>query len=178
MRKALFLAVVLCLATVATAQAAADKLGVFNSRAVAERSEPFSAAQKKLEAQYAPEKKRLDEQMKRVTAQAEELQSKRATLTREAFAERSEAFMRAKRNVEDGIQTFSRKFEAAAMRIEREFAVRLSQAVQDYGKRSGYRMLLDTTMVPYYDRAIEVTEDIIKEVARVYREGKPIPGNQ
>ena len=177
MRKALFLTAVFCLVAATTAQAAADKIAVFSSRAVASQSEPFITARKKIESQYAPEKNRIEEQMKRVNSQAEELQKQRSTMSREAYAEKSETFLRAKRNVEDNAQTFTRKVETALVRLEQEFTLRLVQAVQDYGARRGYAVILDASGPPvlYADKSVDVTADIIKELARVYREGKPLP---
>ncbi|MDL2209455.1 OmpH family outer membrane protein [Desulfovibrio sp. OttesenSCG-928-O18] len=180
MRKALFLAVAICLLSVVTAQAADLKIAIFNSRAVAARSEPFTAAQKKIQAQFSAEKSKLDAQGKSLEQQAADLQKQRAAMSREAFAEKSDAFMRTKRNFEDAAQSYSRKVEAAMIRIDQEFGGRLIQAVQDYGMRSGYDLIIDaaSTGVAFHNKSIDVTEDLIKEVARVYKEGKPITGKK
>lgn len=179
MRKALFLAVLLCLVTAFSAQAA-DKVAVFNSRAVAANSEPFTAARKKIENQYMPEKKKLEDQAKKLQGMADELQNKRSTMTREKFEEKSEAFMRAKRNFEDSSQTYTRKVEQALVRIDQEFAGRLFQAAMDYGMRKSYAVILDSAAggIIYHDKSVEVTDDLVKEVARVYKEGKPLPGQK
>lgn len=173
MRKVLLLAAAICLATVATAHAAADKLAVFNSRAVAAKCQPFVDAQKKLESQYGPEKKRLDAEMKKLNDQADALQKQRTALSREAFGEKSDSFMRSKRNLEDKLQTYARKVEGAAVRINQEFTQRLMQGVQAYGARQRYAAVLDAASAPvvlYFDKSVDVTDDIIKEVARMYRE--------
>ncbi|SBW03634.1 Outer membrane family protein [uncultured delta proteobacterium] len=180
MRKALFLAVVISLVTVISAQAAEIKIGIFNSRAVAANSEPFTAARKKIENQYMPEKKKLDAQAQGLQKQADDLQKQRSALSREALTEKSDAFMRAKRNFEDATQAYSRKVEAALIRIDQEFGARMFQAAQDYGMRAGLSVLIDTAAggIIYNDKSVDVTDELIKEVARVYREGKPIPGQQ
>lgn len=179
MRKVLFLAIVFTLVTAATAQAAELRIGIFNSRAVAERSEPFTAARKKIENQYGPEKKKLETQAQALQKQADELQKQRSALSREALTDKGDAFMRSKRNFEDASQAYTRKVEAALIRIDQEFGARLMQAIQDYGMRKGYSMLVDQSAgVAYFDKSLDVTEDLIKEVARVYREGKPIPGQK
>ena len=180
MRKALFLAVIICLLSVMTAQAADLKIAIFNSRAVAARSEPFTAARKKIENQFTAEKNKLEAQAKTLDQQANDLQKQRTALSREAFAEKSDAFMRSKRNFEDAYQSYGRKVESAMVRIDQEFGGRLIQAVQDYGMRTGYDLLIDaaSTGVAFHNKSIDVTEDIIKEVARVYKEGKPIPGQK
>lgn len=179
MRKILFLAVIFTLVSAATAQAAEMRIGVFNSRAVAERSEPFTTARKKIEDQYGPEKKKLESQAQTLQKQADELQKQRSALSREAMTEKGDAFMRAKRNFEDASQTYTRKVEAALIRIDQEFGARLIQAIQDYGMRKNFSLLLDQAGgVAYFDKSLDVTEDLIKEVARVYREGKPIPGQK
>ena len=144
MRKALFLAVIISLVTVAAAQAAESTIGIFNSRAVAANSEPFTAARKKIENQYMPEKKKLDGQAQALQKQADDLQKQRSALSRDALAEKSDAFMRAKRNFEDASQTYSRKVESALVRIDQEFGARLYQAAQDFGMRKGYSALFDT----------------------------------
>ena len=177
MRKALFLAVVICLISVVSAQAADSKIVIFSSRLVAARCEPFTTAQKKLETQFAPERKKLEAQAQALEKQAADLQNQRATLTREALADKSDAFMRAKRNFEDQSQAFGRKAESALVRVNQEFTGRLLQACQEYGARKGLTMLIDgsNTGVLYFDRAIDVTDDIVKEVARAYKENKPLP---
>lgn len=176
MRKALFLTVLFTLVTVVSAQAAESKIAIFNSRAVAARCEPFMAAQKKLEAQYGPEKNRLEAQGQQLQKQADDLQKQRSALSREAMAEKGEQFMRSKRNFEDAMQTYTRKAEAALIRVQQEFAQRLHQAAQDYGMKKGLTALFDSAALVYFDKTVDVTEDMIKEVARVYREGKPLAG--
>jgi outer membrane protein len=178
MRKALFLAIIISLVTVVSAQAAEVKLGIFNSRAVAANSEPFTSARKKIESQYMPEKKKLDAQAQGLQKQADDLQKQRSAMSREALTEKSDAFMRAKRNFEDASQSYTRKVEAALIRLDQEFGARMFQAAQDYGMRTGLTALIDTAAggIIYSDKSVDVTEELVKEVARVYREGKPIPG--
>jgi Outer membrane protein len=178
MRKALFLAVILSLVVAVSAQAAETKIGIFNSRAVAANSEPFTAARKKIENQYLPEKKKLESQGQTLQKQADDLQKQQSALSREALTEKSDAFMRAKRNFEDASQSYTRKVEAALIRIDQEFGARMFQAAQDYGMRKGVTVLFDTAAggIIYHDRTVDVTDDLIKEVARVYKEGKPLPG--
>lgn len=180
MRKALFLTVVVTLLSVATAQAADLKIAIFNSRTVAAKCEPFSAARKKIENQFGPEKKRIETQAQSLKKQADDLQKQSTTLSREAFTEKSDSFMRAKRNFEDAAQALGRKMETAIVRIDQEFGARLVQAVQEYGVRKNYDLLIDadSTGVAFHNKSINVTEDIIKEVARVYREGKPVAGQK
>ena len=178
MRKALFLAIIISLVTVVSAQAAADKIAIFNSRAVAANSDPFTAARKKIENQYMPEKNKLETQAKALQSQADDLQKKGPTMTPESRAQKSEDFMRAKRNFEDASQSYGRKVEAALVRIDQEFGARMFQAAQDYGMRKGFAAIIDTAAggIIYHDKSVDVTEDLIKEVARVYKEGKPLPG--
>lgn len=179
MRKALFLAVIISLVTVVSAQAA-EKIATFNSRAVAANSEPFTAARKKIESQYMPEKNKLENQAKALQKQADTLKNQGATITREALAEKNDAFLRDKRNFEDASQSYARKVEAALIRIDQEFGMRLMQAAQDYGMKKSLVILMDTAAggVIYHDKSVDVTEDLVKEVARVYKEGKPLPGQQ
>lgn len=180
MRRAVFFAAVICLISVVSAQAAEIKIGIFNSRAVAANSEPFTAARKKVENQYMPEKKKLESQAQTLQKQAEDLQKQRSALSPEALTEKGDAFMRSKRNFEDASQAYSRKAEAALIRIDQEFGARLFQAAQDLGMRKGYTVLIDTAAggIIYHDKGVDVTEELIKEVARIYKEGKPVPGMQ
>ena len=180
MRKALFLAVMITLVAAVSAQAAAEKIAIFNSRAVAANSEPLINASKKVNNQYLPEKQKLETQNKALQKQAEELQKQRAAISREAYAEKNEAFMRAKRNFEDAYQSYGRKVEAALLRVDQEFTGRLVQAVQEYGMRKNYAAVIDVIAggVIYHDKSVDVTDDIIKEVARAYKENKPLPGQK
>ena len=181
MRKSLFLALVFSLLAVLPAYAAAEgKIGVFNSRAVAAKCEPLTAAQKKLEGQFANEKKTLESQSAALQKQAEELQSKTAALSPEAREDRRASFLRSKRDFEDRYQAFARKAEGAAMRLQQEFSQQLFKAAQELGSRKGYAILLDSNLggPVYYDKSVDVTEEMITELNRVYKETKPAAGNR
>ncbi len=179
MRKSLFLAVIFSLLAALPAYAAEGKIGVFNSRAVAAKCEPLSAAQKKLENQFANEKKTLENQSAALKKQADELQSRTAALSPEAREDKRAAFLRAKRDFEDRYQAFARKAEAAAMRLQQDFSQQMFKAAQDYGSRKGYSILLDSSMGGpiYYDKSVDVTEDMIAEINRVYK-ASPATGSR
>ncbi len=175
MRKSLFLALVLSLLAALPAYAAADKIAVFNSRAVAAKCDPFVAAQKRLENQFGNEKKTLETQSASLQKQAEELQSRTAAMSPEAREDRRAAFLRSKRDFEDRFQAYNRKAEAALMRLQQEFGQQLVKAAQDYGTRKGYSVMIDAAMggLIYFDKSIDVTADMITEINRVYKEGRP-----
>ncbi len=42
----------------------------------------------------------------------------------------------------------------------------------DYAKKNGYNLVLDSQSVAYADAAMDVTNDMVTEVNRVWREAK------
>lgn len=174
MRNSLFLAAVLSLFFVTSAQAAEGKIGVFNSRAVAAKCDALTAAMKKQESQFANEKGQLERQSADLKKRAEELQAQTAALSPEAREDKRTEFLRMKRDFEDRYQTFARKAEAAGMKLQQDFASNLFKAAQEFGSRNGYVILLDSSMggPVFFDKSVDVTSDMITEINRVYKEPK------
>ena len=178
MRKSIFLAVLCTLVFAATAYAADTKVGVFNSRAVAAKCDALTAAQKKLESQFAGEKSQLEKQNADLKKRAEGLQTQTAALSPEAREDKRTEFLRLKRDFEDRYQAFVRKAEAAGMKLQQEFMTNMVKAAQEYGTRKGYAILLDSAMGGpiYFDKGVDVTGDMIAEINRVYKEPKAASG--
>lgn len=174
MRKSVVFSLALVMLLLGAAGAAhAAKIGVFNSRALAAQCEPFLQAQKNLEAQFANEKAALERTGKDLETQAQNLQSQQTVQTPEAWEDARVAFNRQKRDFEDRYQAYMRKSEAALMRLQQDFMNALFKAAQDYGSKNGYDILLDSSMGGpiYYTKETDVTEPMLAEVNRTYKEG-------
>ncbi len=172
MRKVLFLSLLLSLILAGNADAAETKIGVFNSRAIAANCAPLKDAQKKLESQFANERNALEKQSQELKRQADQIQTQQAGMNPDAREDALVKFQRQKRDFEDRYQAFARKAENAAARLEEEFVNNLMTAAQDYGNRKGYNILLDSAIggPVFYTKDADVTNDMITEVTRVYKE--------
>ncbi len=162
----------------APAFAAEMKIGLINLATVVVQCDAGKDAAKKMNDQFSAEKKQLEAQDANLKKKATELEAQRAALSAEAREDKQVEFMRLKRDLEDKSRLFVRKVEAAEMRVRQDIGSVVMKAVNDYGKKNGYTFIMDGTAagVMYTDGGVDITNDIIKETNRVWKENpKGIP---
>lgn len=174
MRKILVLAVAVMLMASSTAMAAEMKIGLVNMQKLATQSEAAQEAQKKMRATFGAEKDQLDKQAADLKKKADEMKAQSAALSPEAKEDKKVEFIRLKRDFEDKARVFARKVEGAEMRIRQEMAELIMKAASDFASKKGYTMVMDgaSAGVIYADKAMDVTDEMLNEVNRVWRANK------
>lgn len=174
MRKILVFAVAAFLMAASTAMAADLKVGIVNMQKLATQCEAAQEAQKKMKATFGPEKDQLDKQAADLKKRADEMKAQFAALSPEAKEDKKVEFIRLKRDFEDKARVFARKVEAAQMRIRQDMAEMIMKAASDYAAKKGFTVILDGAAagVIHADKSLDVTDDMLIEVNRVWHAGK------
>lgn len=174
MRKISLLALTVCFfAATATAASAAElKVGVFSAPEVIMGSDAFKESEKKINDAYGKERDALEKKDKEMQKKIDDFNKQQAALSTEARQDRQVALMREKRDLDDKKNDYMRKVTAANDRMRNDLMRALVIAVNDYGKRNKYTMLIDSAggSVLFVDASVDVTPDIVKEINRVWKE--------
>ncbi len=166
MRKSSILAICFLLLFAATARAEL-KIAVFDLQVVAEKSDALKEAQVKWSETYDAEKKLLEKQRT-------ELSKKFESLKKPTEAQQND-LRKAERDFNDKANALMQKMQKSEQVIRVEMDKLILKAAADYAAAKGYTVIMDVKGVPYFDKSMEVTEDMLKETNRVWAEAKPKP---
>lgn len=167
MRKSLALAVSFVLLFAAAAHAEM-KVAVFDVQVVAEKSDALKEAQEMWKKNYDGEKAQLEKQR-------DALEKKAATLTKATEAQKKE-FQKSERDFAEKTNAFMRKMQASELEIRKELDTLIVQSASEYAAAKGYTLILDTKSAPYFDKSMDVTDDMVKEANRVWAAAKKDAG--
>lgn len=159
MRRSLVLAVCLVLLFAATARAEL-KVAVFDVQVVAEKSDALKEAQEMWKKNYDGEKTQLEKQRDSLTKKA-------AGLSKATEAQKKE-FQKAERDFAEKTNAFMRKMQASELEIRKELDTLIVQTAAEYAAAKGYTLILDTKSAPYFDKSMDVTDDMVKEANRIW----------
>lgn len=145
------------------------KIGVVDMQAVATQSEPAKAAKNQLEAKYGKERAALEKQGAALKKQAEGLKNPKTT------DEKRRAFIRAKQKLDNDTRNFLRKVEQDEVKLRQDMVTLVFSATYEVARAKGYNFVVDVTAggVLYADKAMELTDEVLAEVNRLYKEKKP-----
>lgn len=150
------------------------KIGVVNFEKVVKGSEYWKQAKAKVEDKYKDESEAIEREYKELQKLGEELKRQSLALSREAKEDKQLEFTRKRRDFEDHRRAFARKLQTDQKKAQDEILQLLFEVTQEFGKKNGYTVIMDRAMgmVVYSDDAVEVTNDILVELNRVWRAKK------
>jgi Skp family chaperone for outer membrane proteins len=163
MRKSIALAVCFVLLS-AVAARAEMKAAVFDVQVVAENSDAMKEAQEKWKATYDGEKQQLEKQRDELTKKAE-------GLAKATEAQKNE-FRKAERDYTEKTNAFMRKMQMSEIEIRKQLDALIVQASTEYANAKGYALILDAKSAPFFDKSMDVTDDMVKEANRVWTNAK------
>ena len=145
------------------------KIGVVDMQAVATQSEPAKAAKDQLEAKYGKDRAALEKQGASLKKQAEALKNPKTS------DEKRRAFIRAKQKLDNETRNFLRKVEQDEMKLRQDMVTLIFSATYEVARAKGYNFVVDVTAggVLYADQSMELTQDVLAEVNKLYKEKKP-----
>ena len=157
--------------TVCTASSvsAAPSVGVVNLQQVLDKSKAGRAAKKKMEAKMNEFKASLDKEKKKVLALQSEMRKKADIWNEETRKEKALELQREKRdfrvqqddaNLE--MRTLQEKYLAPIMK-------KLEVVVEEVAKAKGVPVILPNTAVLYFDKTVDMTDDVTKALNRKMR---------
>ena len=177
MRNAFSSALIVFTFLVASATAFAGpplKIGIVNMQSLIEECDAAKDALKLLSEQFSEERGELEKMAADLQRRAEELQAQSDFLSSESLEEKKREFVTRKRELEDRTRFFARKVETAEDRIRQDMQALIYKASQEFAEIGKYTIVLNGNQAGllYADRSLDVTEDLLKEVNRIYRATK------
>ncbi|MDL2316156.1 OmpH family outer membrane protein [Desulfovibrio sp. OttesenSCG-928-A18] len=166
MRKILSLTFVLLLLFAGSAFAQELKIGVFDLQKVAEDSDPLKEAMQAIEKKYGPQREQLEKERQAIVKKNEDLSKKKPS------QKEQEAFIQEQRAYQEKMQVFARTLQGDEELVRKDIYTVIQVAAKSFAEKNGYSMLLDAVVVPYYLPAIDVTNDMLTEVNKVWNESK------
>ncbi|MDR2573943.1 MAG: OmpH family outer membrane protein [Desulfovibrio sp.] len=142
------------------------KIGVVDMQAIAVKSAPAEAAKKQMDERFGKEKEALEKQGEALKKKAEGLKNPKAS------EEKKLEFIRAKQDLDQKTRNFVRKVEQDEVKLRQDMVSLVFQASYEVARAKGFNFVVDVTAggVLYADQSMDLTEDVLAEVNRLYKE--------
>lgn len=180
MRKVLMMTVAVCMLMAGAALAADSnavptaKIGVVDMQTVATQSEPAEAAKKQMEQKFGKERAELEKQGEALKKKAESLKNPKVS------EEKKLEFIRAKQDLDQKTRNFLRKVEQEEVKLRQDMVTLVFSATYEVARTKGFNFVVDVTAggVLYADQSMDLTQDVLTEVNRLYKEKKNDKGGK
>jgi len=154
------------LALAGSGQAFAEaKVGVMNIQKIIALSDAGKAAKKKMEAKMADLKSKFKAEQQELVDLRQEIAKKGSAWSEDKKTAKAREFQKKQRELKE--KEDDANFELKQLQ-EKEFEPILSAlegVVNDFGKKNGYTVILDTKMgAIYFDESADVTKALVKEL--------------
>ncbi len=165
MRKVLLMALMLTMMTASVALAEV-KIGVVDMQVIAAESEPAKDAKKKMDAKFGAEKAELEKLAKNLQTKSEALQ-KNLTDTKQV------EFVKLKRAFDEKQYKFARSVEQDEIKIRQEMVTLVFRSAYAVAQAKGLNYVVDITAggVLYADESMDLTQDVLAEVNKLWKSG-------
>ena len=164
------LALPLCALQAGPALAKEFKVGLVNMQVLVEKSEMGKLAQQNMQEEFSAERNEIAKLRQNVQTMIEDIKAQAATLTPEAKESKWMEYINMKRILDDKSREFSRKVEAAEGRVRKEMVGLFIIAAKSFSEKNGYSLIMDGNQsgVVFADKALDVTEEMLKEVNLIW----------
>lgn len=147
------------------------KIGVVDMQTIATDSDAAKAAKEQLEAKYGKERAALEKRGDSLKKQAEGLKNPK----QKGIEDKRAAFIKAKQKLDNDTRNFLRKVEQDEVKLRQDMVTLVFNAAYEVAKAKGYNFIVDVTAagILYADPAMELTQDVLEEVNKLYKEKNP-----
>lgn len=162
----LAVSLICALALAGTGQAFAEvKVGVMNIQKIIALSDAGKAAKKKFEAKMSTLQEKFKKEQQALVDLRQEIAKKGSAWSEEKKTAKAREFQKMQRELKE--KNDDANFELKQLQ-EKEFEPilkALEGVVNDFGKKNGYTVILDTKMgAIYFDESADVTDALVKEL--------------
>lgn len=171
MRKTVLLALALVLMA-SSAFAADSKIGYANSLYILEKCDFYKEQGASFEAKFKQREQELMAEQKELQSAYEEIKKQSIMLSQDARNKRITEFEQKMQAHKVKVNSFKREAQTAKNRVSQEIKKLVSQATAEYGKKKGYTLIIDKSLLMYADESLDVSDEILVEVNRIYRAEK------
>ena len=148
---------------------AAGKIGVANPMRLSSQSEPGKEAEKQLSNMFGKERQQLEKQGADLNKQAEDLRKQAAALSEKARNERAQKIQKQAQELDTKGTAYTQRLSRVQQAINSQLNEVLRAACESFAKKNGYDMIVDGTVVMFYTKANDVTDDLIEEVNNLWK---------
>lgn len=147
----------------------AAKIGVVDMQTIATDSDASKAAKAQLESKYGKDRAALEKQGKDLKKQAEGLKNPKSSNEKKA------AFFKAQQKLEADTKKFLGQVEKDEIKLRQDMVTLVFSATYEVARAKGFNFVVDVTAggVLYADPSMDITQDVLAEVNRLYNEKKP-----
>ncbi|MFW6323707.1 MAG: OmpH family outer membrane protein [Desulfovibrionales bacterium] len=173
MKKTIMLTLALLLLGSA-ASLAETKIAIIDMKQVMEQSEPGQKAKNELSSKFEGMKGELEAQQAEIQELQKGIQKQSMVLSQEAKQDKEIEFKRKVRDYQDTLRQYQRNIQQEESKMVSPILEKAVAVIQDFGKQNGYTAVFDTKTsgLMYADEAVDITEKIIVELNRAWREDK------
>ena len=159
-----------CAAAFMPSQAeASGKIGVANPMRLSNQSNPGKEAEKQLTSMFGKEREQLEKQGAALNKQAEDLRKQAAALSEKARNERAQKIQKQAQELDTKGSAYTQRLSRVQQSINSQLNEVLREACESYAKKNGYDMIVDGTVVMFYTKANDVTDELIEEVNKIWK---------
>lgn len=163
MRKILSIAFILVLLSAAVAKAEGPKTVFFDLQSVVEQCDPLKDAKTALEAKFGPQKAGIEKERVALEKKAREYATKKPT------QKQQDAFIQEQRAYQEKASSFLQLVQADEQVVRADIETVVQAAAKSLAETKGYELILDAVAVPYGDPKLNITNDMLTEVNRIWK---------
>jgi outer membrane protein len=158
----------LCILPISLLASDSAKIGIIDIQKIADESEAGKKAVADLTALYKSKQSAAIEKRKAIEKLREELKKQETILTAEARKSKIEEIEKMERGLEHFAQDSEIELRKKDVEIHQIVLQEILEVTQKIGVEEGYTLILDKGSTPYADKAIDITDKILKK----YNESK------
>lgn len=144
------------------------KIGVVDMQIVATESDPAKAARADMEKQFGKEKENLEKKGQALKKQAEALKNPKTS------EQKKVDFIKSKQKLDQDTRNFLRKVEQEEVKVRQQMVTYVFNAAYEVARAKGFNFVVDLNAggVLYADRSMDLTQAVMEEVNKIYKESK------
>lgn len=173
MFRVMFMTVAVSLLLVGSAFAAGEKIGIFNSQAIAVDSDAAKAAQTRLQGQFGSERVSIEKQAQDLQAKGEALQGQMAALSDKAREEKQIEFLKLRREFEEKSREFARRVDQMEGQMRQSMAEDIYKSAENIAKKRNLDLILDAASgaVMFATPNLDISREVLAEFNRLWKAG-------
>ena len=145
---------------------AADKAAFINSKVLLQKSPQAIAANKRLETQFGDRDLSLRKLAKDIQQMEKSYKNDSAIMSDEQKKKAEDNIIQNKRRFQFEQQSLKDDLQAKQRELLEELQVTIKKVIQAYGKANGYDFIFTDASIAYASDAVNITDDIIKELEK------------
>ncbi len=156
--------VFLLLGLLSSAAFAAEKVAYISTQTLFEQSPQAKAANQELVATFSDRENALRTLAQSIQEQEQKFQTDSAIMSAEQREKAQEEINRGRRQFQFEQQSLREDVAAKRQELLQRVQVSIRAVIKEYGKKNGYQFIFTDNSIAYADEAVDITQDILKEL--------------